>query len=61
MDKMYSQWTWHYVGYHCNLSSYIMQCQFFFVEKGPRSRCYGRTAALRLTVQACDEDEEKDD
>jgi hypothetical protein len=24
---------------------------FFFVVKGPRSRCYGRTAALRLIVQ----------
>jgi hypothetical protein len=29
-----------------------------FLE-GPRSRSYGRTAALRLTVQPCDEDEEK--
>jgi hypothetical protein len=28
---------------------------------GPRSRSYGRTAALRLIVQSCDEDEEKDD
>jgi hypothetical protein len=27
----------------------------------PRSRCYGRTAALRLIVQLFDEDEEKDD
>jgi hypothetical protein len=26
----------------------------------PRSRSYGRTAALRLIVQPCDEDEEKD-
>jgi hypothetical protein len=26
----------------------------------PRSRCYGRTAALRLIVQHYDEDEEKD-
>jgi hypothetical protein len=32
----------------------------FFIE-GPRSRCYGRTAPLRLIVQPCDEDEEKDD
>jgi hypothetical protein len=32
---------------------------FFF--GGPRSRCYGRTAALRLIVQPCDEDEEKGD
>ena len=33
---------------------------FFFGEE-PRSRSYGRTAALRLIVQLCDEDEEKDD
>jgi hypothetical protein len=31
-----------------------------FFER-PRSRRYGRTAALRLIVQPCDEDEEKDD
>jgi hypothetical protein len=29
----------------------------FFCGEGPRSRCYGRTAALRLIVQTCDEDE----
>jgi hypothetical protein len=33
---------------------------FFFGER-PRSRSYGRTAALRPIVQPCDEDEEKDD
>ena len=33
----------------------------FFFGEGPRSRSYGRTAALRLIVQPCDEDEEKDD
>jgi hypothetical protein len=33
---------------------------FFFGGEGPRSRTYGRTAALRLIVQPCDEDEEKD-
>jgi hypothetical protein len=27
-----------------------------FLCEGPRSRCYGRTAALRLIVQPCDED-----
>jgi hypothetical protein len=31
-----------------------------FFEKGPAARCYGRTAALRLIVRPCDEDEEKD-
>jgi hypothetical protein len=25
------------------------------------SRCYGRTAALRLIVQLCDQDEDEDD
>jgi hypothetical protein len=29
----------------------------FFMVEGTRSRCYGRTAALRLIVQLCDEDE----
>jgi hypothetical protein len=31
-----------------------------FFWEGPRSRSYGRTAALRLLVQPCYEDEEKD-
>ena len=31
-------------------------CLFLFTER-PRSRCYWRTAALRLIVQPCDEDE----
>jgi hypothetical protein len=31
--------------------------RFFFFGEGPRSRCYGRTAALRLLEQPCDEDE----
>jgi hypothetical protein len=29
--------------------------------EGPRSRRYGRTAALRLLVQPCDEDDDNDD
>jgi hypothetical protein len=29
---------------------------FFFSGEGPRSRRYGRTAAMRLIVQLCDED-----
>jgi hypothetical protein len=33
---------------------------FLCVERPP-SRRYGRTAALRLIVQLCDEEEEKDD
>jgi hypothetical protein len=36
----------------------LCSIEFFFGE-GPRSRCYGRTAALRLIVQHCDEDERK--
>jgi hypothetical protein len=32
----------------------------FFCGEGPRSRCYGRTAVLRLIVPPCDEDKEKD-
>jgi hypothetical protein len=30
---------------------------FFLHGEGPHSRCYGRTTALRLFVQPCDEDE----
>jgi hypothetical protein len=33
----------------------------FLVVKGPRSRRYGRTAALRFLVQPCDEDGDDDD
>jgi hypothetical protein len=29
----------------------------FFYDEGPRSRRYRRTAALRLIVQPCDEDD----
>jgi hypothetical protein len=28
-----------------------------FYGEGPRSRCYGHTAALRFIVQPCDEDD----
>jgi hypothetical protein len=31
-----------------------------FSGEGPRSRRYGRTAALRLLVQPCDEDDDDD-
>jgi hypothetical protein len=34
---------------------------FFFGGEGPRSRRYGRTAALRLLVQPCDADDDDDD
>ena len=33
----------------------------FRCGEGPRSRSYGLTEALRLIVQPCNEDEEKDD
>jgi hypothetical protein len=32
-----------------------------FYGEGPRSRCYGRTTALRLFVQPYDEDEDEDE
>jgi hypothetical protein len=38
-----------------------MQLCFFFSGEGPRSRSYGRTAAMRLIVQPYDEDEDDDD
>jgi hypothetical protein len=34
---------------------------FFFSGEGSRSRRYGRTAALRLLVQPCDEDDDDED
>jgi Zn-finger protein len=34
---------------------------FFFGGEGPRSKSYAHTAALKIIVQHCDEDEEKDD
>jgi hypothetical protein len=40
------------------LSSHL---RIFLSGEGPRSRRYGRTAALRLIVQPCDEDDDDDD
>jgi hypothetical protein len=34
---------------------------FFFSGEGPRSRRYGRTAAVTLLVQPCEEDDNDDD
>jgi hypothetical protein len=39
----------------------MIRQRIFFCGEGSRSRWYGRTAALRLIMQSCDEDEEKDD
>jgi hypothetical protein len=39
----------------------IIIVSFLFCGEAPRSRSYRSTAALRLVVQLCDEDEEKDD
>jgi hypothetical protein len=39
-----------------NVSSVFKLGAFFVCGEGPRSRCYGRTAALWLLVQPCDED-----
>jgi hypothetical protein len=39
---------------------YLGHLLFFLSGEGPRSRRYGRTAALRLIVQPCDEDEDDD-
>jgi hypothetical protein len=35
----------------------IFMAAVFFCGEGPRSRCYGRTAALRLMVQPSDEED----
>jgi hypothetical protein len=39
---------------------FIIFYGFLFIDEGPRSRRYGRTAALRLIVQPCDEGEGDD-
>jgi hypothetical protein len=47
------------------LETYIHKLAYIYIYiytkssfcEGPRSRCYGRTAALRLIVQPCDEDD----
>jgi hypothetical protein len=41
--------------------NYIIFTLNFCCGELPRSRSYGRTAALRLIVQPCNENEEKDD
>jgi hypothetical protein len=45
-------------------SSYLLVVSLsilvFFSGEGPRGRSYGRTAALRLLVQPCDEDADDD-
>jgi hypothetical protein len=50
----------HRINYLKSVISSKQEKVHFFCE-GPRTRCYRRTAALRLIVQPCDEDEEKDD
>jgi hypothetical protein len=45
----------HYIASCYNVDIYLTTLFF----EGPRSRCCGRTAALRLFVQPCDEDERK--
>jgi hypothetical protein len=36
----------------------VASLDFFLSDEGPRSRRYGRTAAMRLIVQPYDEDED---
>jgi hypothetical protein len=36
----------------------VLNVSFFFCGEGPRSRRYGRTAALRLLVKPCDDDDD---
>jgi hypothetical protein len=46
-------------GVFCGISVLYGKEQSFFLGgggEGPRSKCYGRTAALRLIMQPCDED-----
>jgi hypothetical protein len=46
-------WCRNYRNYGIYKIKYLIN---FFCDEGPRSRCYGRPAALRLIVQPCDED-----
>jgi hypothetical protein len=39
-------------------TDYVSTLRVVFCSEGPRSRRYGRTAALRLLVQPCDEDDD---
>jgi hypothetical protein len=44
---------------HNKVISIIVCCLFCLHGEGPRSRCYGRTTALRLFVQPYDDDEDE--
>jgi hypothetical protein len=44
--------------FNCKLCHlFFHKTKYFFCSEGPRSRSYGPTAALRLIVQPCDEDD----
>jgi hypothetical protein len=43
-----------------HIKAQSVNMKFFFSDAGPRSRRYGRTAALRLLVQPCHDDEDDD-
>jgi hypothetical protein len=63
-DKLYLKLSFPYksdVIFRSTHQSNYTLFSLLFCGEGPRSRYYGRTAALRLLVQPCDEDEEKDD
>jgi hypothetical protein len=47
-----------YTRYTQNVMMLLSVWSVFLHGEGPRSRCYGRTTALRLIVQPCDEDEQ---
>jgi hypothetical protein len=49
------------LGRNSNQAISRAQHYVFFSGEGPRSRRYGRTAALRFLVQPCDEDDDDDD
>jgi hypothetical protein len=47
--------------YKINECPLSLDVSFFLHGEGSRSRCYGRTTALRLLVQPYDEDEDEDE
>jgi hypothetical protein len=61
-DKAATTWSWPPTSiFRQGVSSYMPlqhgQTYISVCGEGPRSRCYGRTAAMRLIVQPCDEDD----
>jgi hypothetical protein len=58
--KRWSSLSWSRVPFFLRGQTFFVVVPFFLSGEGPRSRRYGRTAALWLIVQPYDEDEDDD-